>query len=434
MAHITLLTVGSRGDIQPFCAIAQSLIQRGHTVTLAASFNFANFAARQNIPFAPIAGDFKQLLSSPTGIELLEGSTSATLVEDDLLWQQLTDAWDACQGSDLLIFSPLALWGYHIAEALNVPAILAASVPVAATAEFPFLQFAKRTQSWSSGLLNCLSYRLISTLGWRRSATLIDRFRTETLQLSKLPWLGALYRKEKPHFLSPLPLVHCYSASVIPPAADWGASVHQAGYCFLDTADSFSPKPALQAFLEAAPQPFYVGFGSMIARNPEQLAKTVIAAFVETGQRAILCSGWGDVRQKDLPDSIYLLEKVPHDWLFPQVVGAIHHAGAGTTAATLRAGIPSIVIPFFADQPMWGKRLEQLGVSPATHPQAELTCDALASSIRAIVEDCRYREQAEMLQAKIQAEDGVARVVSVVESYLNAAKTAQVKASASGSS
>ena len=290
MAQITLLTVGSRGDIQPFCAIAHALIQRGHTVTLAASFNFANFAAQQHIPFAPIAGDFKQILGSPAGIDLLEGDTSVTLIEDDLLWQQLTESWEACQGCALLIFSPLSLWGYHIAEALKVPAILATAVPVAATAEFPFLQFTKRTQSRLSGLLNQLSYRLVSTLGWRRSANLINRFRTEALHLRKLPWPGALYRKEKPPFLSPLPLVHCYSESVIPPAADWGSSVHQAGYCFLETAKSFSPSPALKAFLEKSPQPFYIGFGSMIARNPKQLAKTILSALAASGGDALIYS------------------------------------------------------------------------------------------------------------------------------------------------
>lgn len=420
MAKITLLTVGSRGDIQPFCAIARTLIAKGHTVTLAASFNFANFAAQQDIPFAPIAGDFQKMLSSPAGIELLEGNTNVTLIEDDLLWQQLSDAWQACQSSDLIIFSPLALWGYHIAEALKVPAILATSVPVAATAEFPFLQFANRTQSWLPGQLNRLSYRLVSTLGWRRNATVINRFRTEILHLPKLPWLGALYRKEKPPLLSPLSIVHCYSASVIPPAADWGPSVHQAGYCFLDTAHSFSPEPALEDFLAASPQPFYVGFGSMIARNPQKIAETILSAFANSGQRAILCSGWGNIRQADLPESIYLLEKVPHDWLFPQVAGAIHHGGAGTTAAALKAGIPSIVVSFFADQPMWGKRLEQLGVSPQTHTQSALSSDELAISIQSIVEDTRYRKRAKALQAAMQDEDGVAQVAAVAESRLRA--------------
>lgn len=418
MARITLLTVGSRGDVQPFCAIAHQLIAKGHDVTIAASFNFADFVKQQNIHFAPIAGDFKQLLSSPEGMKLLEGDTGANLIDDDLLWQQFSDAWRACQSCDLLVFSPLALWGYHIAEALRVPAVLATAVPVAATREFPFLQFTERTDSWIKGKLNRFSYQAISTLIWRRRAALTNRFRTEVLNLPKLPWLGARYRRNPPPFLAPLPVVHCFSGSAIAPASDWGETVHQAGYCFLDTADDFTPEPDLQQFLEDSPKPFYFGFGSMISPNSEQLTQTILSAVEKAEQRAILCSGWGAIKQHDLPSSIYLLEKAPHDWLFPRVAGAIHHGGAGTTAATLRAGIPSIVVPFFGDQPIWGKLLEQLGVSPATHPQDELDSNELAMNLRAIAENGAYQLQAQKLQAQIKTENGAEKAAQIIESYV----------------
>lgn len=158
----------------------------------------------------------------------------------------------------------------------------------------------------------------------------------------------------------------------------------------------------------------------MVPRYPQRLAQTIASALAATGQRAILCSGWGEVSKAELPDSIYLLKEVPHDWLFPKVVAAVHHGGDGTTAATLRAGITSIVVPFFADQPIWGKQLEQLGVSPATHPQTELTSDRLADSIQSIIADDSFSKRAQQLQAKIKQENGVDSVVSVVESYLSA--------------
>jgi len=412
------LTVGSRGDVQPFCAIARSLIQKGHSVTLAASFNFADFVAQQNIPFAPIAGDYKQLLSSSTGLELLEGSTSAKLIDDDLLWQQLSDAWKACQGCELLVFSPLALWGYHIAEALGVPAVLASSVPAAATREFPFLQFTERTDSWAKGTLNRLSYRLLGLLIWRRSEKVINRFRQAVLNLPKLPWLGASYRRDVPPLLSPLPVIHCYSGRAIAPPSDWPATVHQAGYCFLDTATKFTPDPALQSFLEESPKPLYIGFGSMISRNPQKLVQIILEALEKSGQRAVLCSGWGDIQKSDLPPSIYVSEDVPHDWLFPKVAAAIHHGGAGTTAATLKAGIPSIVIPFFADQPIWGKLLEQLGVSPATHLQSELDSDQLFSSIQTLAADRRFQERAKRIQMQIKSERGAEKAASIIETCM----------------
>jgi UDP:flavonoid glycosyltransferase YjiC (YdhE family) len=415
MARITILTVGSRGDIQPFCAIALGLIQSGHQVTLASSPNFADFVAHWNIPFAPIAGDFKQLLSSPTGLELLEGNR-VKLIPEELLWQQLLDAWNACQGSDLIVFSPLSLWGYHLAEALKIPAVLATQIPIAATRTFPFLGFTARTNQWLPGLANLLSYHLVGFLGWRSNAKLINRFRQDVLHLPQLPWSGARYRRDAPPFLSPLPIVSCYSAAAIAPPPDWGSAVQQAGYCFLDTAD-FTPSLELQAFLAEEPKPFYVGFGSMILRHPKRLAETIVSALATTGQRAVLCSGWGSV-STDLPPSVHLLEEVPHDWLFPRVTAAIHHGGSGTVAATLRAGIPSIVVPFFGDQPTWGKLLVQLGVCPATHRQSELTSDRLVASIQTILEDASFRERAQQLQGRLQAEDGVARVVSMVESHL----------------
>lgn len=408
--------MGSRGDIQPFCAIALGLMKKGHNVSLAGSYNFDRFAERFNVPFSPISGNYQELMSSPTGLDLLEGNR-VKLIEDDLLWQQMLDAWKACKGSELIVFSPITLWGYHIAEALKVPGIFATLVPTTQTRAFPFLQFTQRTDKRISELRNLLSYRLISLFIWRRYGKTVNRFRQEVLNLPKIrsPF-GHSYRYS---FGLPMPVINCYSPAVVPPPPDWGDSIHQAGYCFLDVANSFDPPSDLQTFLSEDPKPFYVGFGSMIPRYPQRLAQTVISALAETGQRAVLCSGWGEVNETELPDSIYLLKEVPHDWIFPQVVGAVHHGGGGTTAATLRAGIPSIVVPFFADQPIWGKRLEQLGVSPATLPQTELTSDRLANSILSILEDDSFSKKAQQLQAQIKEENGVDSVVSIVESYLS---------------
>lgn len=420
MTCITILTVGSRGDIQPLCAIALGLMKRGHQVTLAGSPNFSDFAAQLKIPFASIPGDFKQILSSPEGIALLEGDREAKIIDEKLLWQQMEAAWKICQGSELILFSPLTGWGYHLAEALNIPAILATQLPISPTKVFSFLNFANRTDRPLTGLANLLSYYLFSFVLWRRDAKTINRFRKDVLNLPQLPFCGAQYRRNPPPLLSPLPIVNCYSAAVIPPPKDWPDSVYQASYCFLNTALNkehyFTPSQKLQDFLEQEPKPFYVGFGSMIPRHPERLAQTIVSALTATGQRAVLCSGWGNVTQKDLPPSVYLLDSVPHEWLFPKTVGAIHHGGAGTSAATLNAGIPSVVVPFFADQPAWGAQLKQLGVSPATLPQSELTQNSLAKNIRRILEEDSFQKRAKEIQSQLQAENGVARVVSIIES------------------
>ena len=419
MARITILTIGSRGDIQPYCAIALGLIKAGHQVTLGGSPDFADFVADLGIAFAPIGGNFKQFMGSPVGLDLLEGKKADALT-DEVLWQQVLDAWKISQDSELIVYSVLASWGYHIAEALNVPGILATPFPLAPTSAFPVLKFASRSHQWLTGLANLASYRLAYTLSWRRKAEILNRVRQDILNLPKISsWQGPHYGKDAAVPMSTLPMLNCYSAAVIPSPSDWEASTHQAGYCFLDTATSFSPPAGLQNFLNESPKPFYVGFGSMILRDSQPLVQKMISALSATGQRAVLCAGWGDIGQSDLPASIFRVKEIPHDWLFPKVVAAIHHAGAGTTAATLRAGTPSIAIPFFADQPVWAKLLEQLGVSPATHPRLELESDRLATSIQTLLEDDSFQKKAQQIQAQIEAEDGVESAVSVIESYLN---------------
>ena len=418
MARITILTIGSRGDIQPFCALALGLLAKGHSVTLASNVNFADFAAQMDIPFSPIAGDFQQLLQTPAGVSLLQGNTNITLIEDDLRWQQWLDAWDACQDSDLMVLAPLALWGYHLAEALNIPAILTTQVPITATRAFPLLQFANTAKQGLRGGFNLFTYRLFELLSWQKSQKLTNQFRQDVLQLSPISRLGIRYRRSPPTVLSPLPTLNCYSAAVLPPPNDWPSHIHQGGYCFLETHVQFDPPPALRAFLQREPQPLYIGFGSMMARNPEMLIETMIKALRKTQQRAVLCSGWGGFTAANLPDSLFVIEEVPHDWLLPKVAAAIHHGGAGTTAATLKAGIPSIVIPFFADQPAWGKRLEQLGVASNPIPHAELTVENLADSIQTVIGNKSMQRQAQQLSIQICSEDGVAKAIDVIEHYL----------------
>jgi len=158
----------------------------------------------------------------------------------------------------------------------------------------------------------------------------------------------------------------------------------------------------------------------MISRDPEALADVVVEAARLAGARLILSPGWGRVLPRSaLPAEVILLEECPHSWLFPRVQAAIHHGGAGTTAATLRYGIPSTVVAFFADQPAWGRTLEQLGVSPATHRLKTLSAEALAASIRALAGDSRYRQRAQELQQVLSREDGVACTVNAIELELS---------------
>ena len=434
LAKVRLIPVGSRGDLQPYLAILLELQRRGHQVSLIGSVNFQAVAEAHALPFVPLPGDFTSLLSSEAGLALMQGKP-VRLISDALLGELLETARAAMEGTDLLLVSPLCLWGYHLAEAAGCPLVVLSPMPIMATGDFPFLGFPASPTSRNGGStrhrirrrLNRSSYRLVSLLKWRQDARVIQAFRRDRLDLQPLPWGGAESRRIPPAYLVDPPVLHLISPQVLPHPADWKASASLTGFCFLEPRTAagailptpYSPDRELSAFLEGGPAPFYAGFGSMNSRDPEALAAAVVEAAQPAGVRLILSPGWGRVVPRAaLPADVLLLEECPHSWLFPRVQAAIHHGGAGTTATTLRHGIPSTVVAFFADQPAWGRTLEQLGVSPATHRLSSLSAEALAASIRALAGEPRFRQRARELQQLLAREDGVACTASAIEARL----------------
>ena len=216
-----------------------------------------------------------------------------------------------------------------------------------------------------------------------------------------------------------VPCLYGFSPSIIPKPADWPESAVICGYWFTAPDSSWQPPEALRDFLSAGPAPVYVGFGSMVGSSPEQTLQTVLQAVQLAGVRAIIASGWGGMRHAALSESVFPVESVPHDWLFPKLAAAVHHGGAGTTAATLRAGIPSVVLPYFYDQFFWGQRLQQLGVAPHSLPQKQVTPQSLAHAIRSVVGSPEAGFRSREVATRIAKERGVEEAVSVVERYLH---------------
>ena len=180
------------------------------------------------------------------------------------------------------------------------------------------------------------------------------------------------------------------------------------------------PPPALAAFLAQGEPPVYVGFGSMGGHNPAQVAELVVAALAQAQRRGVLLTGWGGMAAQAVPDSIFVLDAAPHSWLFPRMAAVVHHGGAGTTAEGLRAGVPTVIVPFIVDQPFWGKRVEQLGVGPSAIPHKRLTVDQLAHAIHRATTDTGMQQRAAALGRALRAERGVEQAVSLVQHYLRA--------------
>lgn len=265
--------------------------------------------------------------------------------------------------------------------------------------------------------LNRLSYTANSG-GKAPFMSMINEFRREELGL---PPRSRLASEERLPDGRSIPILHAYSPAVVPIPPDWPPHVTATGYWFVGADPAWQPPADLAAFLDAGPPPVYVGFGSMVTQDPASKIAVVVEALRLSGQRGVIAAGWAGLQAADLPDTIHLLDRAPHDWLFPRMSAVVHHGGAGTTAAGLRAGRPTIIAPFFGDQPFWGRRVQALGVGPPPLPQKRLTAEALAAAIRAVVSDDGIRARAAALGERIRAEDGVERAVEWIGSQLTVA-------------
>ncbi|MBW4642468.1 MAG: glycosyltransferase, partial [Goleter apudmare HA4340-LM2] len=307
---------------------------------------------------------------------------------------------------------PKALGGYHIAEKLQIPGFLSLFLPLyTPTTAFPSPIFPNLKGGW----YNQLTYQLLPLLT-APYLHVINQWRQERLGLKPRFWT----EKEiiGSHGNS-TPILYAYSPQVIPRPNDWNSRTIVTGYWFSDTSANFVPPLQLLDFLAAGKPPVCVGFGSMTGQNPSELTEIVLTALKNTGQRGILLTGWGGISNADLPDDVLKLEAVPHDWLFPRVAAVVHHGGAGTTAAALKAGVPNVIIPFFGDQPFWGQRVEALGVGPKPIPKKHLTAEKLAAAIQVAVNDQEMRQRALSLSEKIQAENGVEQTVKLINRFLS---------------
>jgi sterol 3beta-glucosyltransferase len=416
---ITILTVGSRGDVQPYLALGLGLQAAGHQVKLVTHFPYKEFITSQGLDFAPIEGNPKELLESKIGQDWLASGQNPlqffagiAQILDKAMFQMLEDQRLACEGAEAILYAPLAFGGYHLAQKLGIPGVMAVLQPSNPTDEFPSILMPPTVQL--GPLYNRLTYQLIKQLVWQPFRKSINHWRTETLKLPPIPFLGPYKQQER----EKMPFLCGVSPSVICRPKDWSEWIHLTGYWFLDHPPEWQPPADLVDFLAAGKPPVYVGFGSMVPHHPEALTELILKALKKAGQRGILLTGWGGISNADLPDDVFKIESIPHSWLFPQMAAIVHHGGAGTTAASLRAGVPTIIAPFFADQPFWGYHVAKLGVGPTPIPQKQLTAERLTAAIQQATTDENMRANAAILGEKIRAENGVKQAVKVFEKLI----------------
>ena len=237
----------------------------------------------------------------------------------------------------------------------------------------------------------------------------------KTLGLEPLSTLwapGQLFRLKVPY-------TYLWSPGLIPKPADWGPEINVTGFVFLDLASSFEPPEALTNFLDAGEPPVYIGFGSIVVDDPDQFTSLIFEAVKKAGVRALVSKGWGGLGgEDDSPDNIYMLDNTPHDWLFPRVRAVVHHGGAGTTAIGLKCGKPTLIVPFFGDQPFWGAMVAKAGAGAEPIPYKRLTVDKLAAGIEELLTP-EAQKNAKVIAKRIEDEgDGAINAVKSIERSL----------------
>ncbi|XP_028551681.1 sterol 3-beta-glucosyltransferase UGT80B1 isoform X1 [Dendrobium catenatum] len=416
---IAMLVVGTRGDIQPFIAFAKRLQEFGHHVRLATHVNFQNFVRSAGVDFYPLGGDPRImagymvrnkgfLLSRPAEIS----------IQRKQLKEIINSLLPACTEPDLetgvpfraqaLIANPPAYGHAHVAEALGVPLHIFFTMPWTPTSEFPH-PLARVPQSAAYRL----SYLVVDLIVWWGIRGYINDFRKRKLKLPSIAYFSTYHGS-----ISHLPTGYLWSPHLVPKPNDWGPLVDVVGFCFLNLGARYQPSKEFEQWLLRGSKPLYIGFGSMPIEDTKKITCIILEALRETGQRGIISRGWSDLGSiSQFPTDVFFIDDCPHDWLFPRCTAVVHHGGAGTTAAGLRAGCPTTVVPFFGDQFFWGERILARGVGPQPIPISELNVDRLSNAIKFMLEP-EVKLRAMELGKQIENEDGVVGAVNAFHRHL----------------
>lgn len=413
---ITMICIGSTGDVRPYMLLGRELQSRGHQVTVASFAPFEKLLSDAGLGFFPLSGDVVEMmgrLMKPGG----NGVTVLTSLEKtirDIAPILLDDLMRSCEGADAMICTFFGSMYYSIAEKYRIPCIQTHYFPMDNNRAVPISSspFQHLGPVWNSASYK-IGYLLIGMLekryltDWRRENGMVPR-RVHT----------------RPDYVSDghtVPVIYAVSPLVMPRPAQWNEHIHMSGFWYDDAPCDWQPPQELADFLNAGEPPVYIGFGSMVSGNMNRIFTMVLRAVRAARIRAVFSVGWGGESQRFKSNSrVFFTDYVPHDWLFPRVKAVVHHGGAGTTAAGLRYGKPTLIIPFGGDQPFWGTRVHALGCGPKPIPRETLTVHRLTRGFIDLTTKPSYQAAAQDLAEDLRREAGVKRAADLVEQEIAA--------------
>jgi UDP:flavonoid glycosyltransferase YjiC (YdhE family) len=429
--NVVIMVIGSRGDVQPFLKIGKILKEDyGYRVRVATHPTFRDFVEKDGgLEFFSIGGDPSELMAfmvkNPGLIPNLQ-----TIREGEIprrrqaMGEMFNGMYRACVNStddeqdqmnlklvghrdpfvaDAIIANPPSMAHVHIAERLGIPLHIMFTFPYSPTQAFPhpLANIRPGKSNVDANYVNFMSYPLVEMMTWQGLGDIVNKFRVKTLGLEPVSSLwapGALYRMNVPY-------TYLWSPSLCPKPNDWGPNIDISGFVFLEQAKTYKPPEDLQKFLDGGDAPIYIGFGSIVVEDPNKFTKMIFEATKIAGVRALVNKGWGGlgVGNDETPDNIFMLDSVPHDWLFPRCKAVVHHGGAGTTAMGIKCAKPTMIVPFFGDQPFWAARVtEAKAGAHEVIPWKRLTAEKLAEGIK----QCLTEESQKNVQ---KLADGIAK-------------------------
>ncbi len=408
--RLFFLCSGTRGDVQPYLALALRVRDDlDLQPVIAAPPAFRALTERYGLTFTSVEGNPSDLLASDryTGALSLARGWRQALVASLRYWrearavfaQMLENAWAACREADALVVGLPTTWGYHIARALDAPCFFAPVQPLTRTRLSPSALLPITRSLGATG--NRLTHWLVEQALWRPWRTELNRWRTRTLGLPPLcanPF-DEIYARG-------VPFLYGYSPSVAPRPADWPPAHIVTGYWWLPPESVYTPPPALERFLADGPPPVYIGFGNLPAEQPRATLAVIAEAVARAGLRAVVLADEATARSLALPAFVFTFPFVSHEWLFPRIAAVVHRGGAGTTAAGLRAGLPTLVVTAASDGLFWGARVAALDAGPKPLPRRALTSQRLAEALTQLVNDPALRARAQAVAEKLSREDG----------------------------
>jgi len=419
---IAITTVGTRGDLQPYIALGLGLKESGFDVLIVSAKNEEFFVRNFGLDFYALDVDIQKIIEGGEAKEMTKGSNPFKFIIGHLksskslkklMVRTQGEIWQACQNADILIFHPGIPLGFFLAKEENKQAILATPFPVVPCKEYPSILFYSLPKF--GRYYNLLTHFIFDKVFWAMAKSPIKTFLTESIKMKA----NLRFSPLKQQIYTGQLVLNGYSNLLFPHSKEWTNNIHTTGSWFIEEEPNFLPSNDLQSFINNGEAPVYIGFGSM--KDIEGFNKTldtIIDALKITKQKAVVGLGWTANNYKEvLPDNIFLIDSIPHSWLFPKMKMVVHHGGAGTTAAGLKAGKPTIIIPHNADQPAWGKRVFELGVGSKPIKRSKLTSEKLANAIR-FVQQPKIIANADKLGQELRKENGVKKAVKIINDYL----------------